>query len=286
MSFGTNSIHNGHFMHFIHPTAIIETGATLADGVHVGPYCTVSADVTLETGVRLVSHVSVAGTTHIGEGTQVFPFASLGHAPQDLKYKGEKTRLAIGKHNVIREHVTMNPGTAGGGLLTEVGDHCLFMVGAHVAHDCRIGNHVIMANNATLGGHVQIGDYAIIGGLAAIHQFVRVGKHAIIGGMSGVEHDVIPYGSVLGERANLAGLNLVGLKRRGFDRETIHTLRNAYKMLFDDETGTLLERVGKTQEHYKDAAPVQEILDFMEEKGARSLCTPRLKNAPLTLEES
>ena len=185
---------------------------------------------------------ALPGIPQIGEGTQIFPFASIGFAPQDLKYKGEKSRLVIGKQNIIREHVTMNPGTEGGGMLTSVGDNCLFMVSAHVAHDCHIGNHVILANNATLGGHVLVEDYAIIGGLAAVHQFVRVGRHAVIGGMSGVEHDVIPYGSVMGERASLAGLNLIGLKRRGFDRETIHALRNAYKMLFDAENGTLFER--------------------------------------------
>src|SRR6185369_14225842 len=149
------------------------------------------------------------GNTQIGENTKVFPFASIGHAPQDLKYKGEKSKLVIGKNNVIREHVTINPGTEGGGMLTQIGDNCLLMVGAHVAHDCRVGNNVIMANNATLGGHVLVDDFAIIGGLSAVHQFVRIGKHAIVGGMSGVENDVIPYGSVIGERASLAGLNLV-----------------------------------------------------------------------------
>jgi UDP-N-acetylglucosamine acyltransferase len=222
-----------------------------------------------------MSHVSVAGRTQVGENTKIFPFASIGHIPQDLKYRGEKSKLIIGKNNIIREHVTMNPGTEGGGMITQVGDNCLFMVGAHVAHDCRIGNNVIMANNATLGGHVFVDDYAIIGGLAAVHQFVRIGKHAIVGGMSGVENDVIPYGSVIGERASLAGLNLIGLKRRNFDRETIHALRNAYKMLFDADTGTLFERSSRVQEAYTKFPPVQEIIEFMEDKGARSLCTPR-----------
>jgi UDP-N-acetylglucosamine acyltransferase len=259
----------------IHSTAIIEKGAKIDGAAEVGPFCTVGANVTLAAGVRLVSHVSVGGLTEIGENTQIFPFASLGHAPQDLKYKGEASKLTIGSHNVIREHVTMNPGTQGGGLLTSVGNNCLFMVGAHVAHDCHIGNHVILANNATLGGHVTVEDYAIIGGLSGVHQFVRIGRNAIIGGMSGVEHDVIPYGSVLGERAALAGLNLVGLKRRGFERETIHALRNAYKMLFDDDEGTLLGRSAKVQEMYQNVEPVQEIISFMEDKGSRSICTPR-----------
>ncbi len=258
----------------IHPTAIIEKGAKITGTAKVGAFCVVGSEVTLEEGVELISHVSIGGPTSIGENTKIFPFASIGHIPQDLKYKGEKSRLVIGKNNIIREHVTMNPGTQGGGMLTQVGDNCLFMVGAHVAHDCRIGNNVIMANNATLGGHVFVDDYAIIGGLAAVHQFVRIGKHAIVGGMSGVENDVIPYGSVIGERASLAGLNLVGLKRRNFDRETIHALRNAYKMLFEADSGTLFERSAKVQEAFNKVAPVQEIIDFMEDKGARSLCTP------------
>ncbi len=262
-------------MAHLHPTAIIEDGATVADSAKVGPFCVVASEATLAAGVELVSHVCVAGHTSIGENTKIFPFASIGHAPQDLKFKGEKSKLVIGKNNIIREQVTMNPGTEGGGMITQIGDNCLFMVGAHVAHDCRIGNNVIMANNATLGGHVFIDDFAIIGGLAAVHQFVRIGKHAIIGGMSGVENDVIPYGSVIGERAALAGLNIIGLKRRNFDRETIHALRSAYKMLFDAEHGTLFERSAKVQEAFQKFMPVQEIIEFMEDKGSRSLCTPR-----------
>jgi len=259
----------------IHQTAVIEPGAKIADNVSIGAFCCVGSDVVLADGVELISHVSIAGHSEIGENTKIFPFSSIGHAPQDLKYHGEKSRLLIGKNNVIRENVTMNPGTEGGGMLTQVGDNCLFMVGSHIAHDCMVGNNVIMANNATLGGHVIVEDFAIIGGLAAVHQFVRIGKHAIIGGMSGVENDVIPYGSVIGERAALAGLNLVGLKRRNFDRETIHALRNAYKMLFDAENGTLFERSQKVQDAFKEVAPVQEIIEFMEDKGSRSLCTPK-----------
>lgn len=259
----------------IHPTAIIEKGAKIDPTAQIGPYCIVGPSVTIGANVKLYSHVCIGGITEIGEGTQVFPFASLGHAPQDLKYKGEASKLTIGSNNVIREHVTMNPGTSGGGMLTSVGNNCLFMMSTHVAHDCHIGNHVIMANNATLGGHVTVEDYAVIGGLAAVHQFVRIGKHAIIGGMSGVENDVIPYASVVGERASLAGLNLVGLKRRGFERDTIHALRNAYKMLFEEDEGTLLERTARVQEEFSTIEPVQEIISFMEDKGSRSLCTPR-----------
>jgi UDP-N-acetylglucosamine acyltransferase len=259
----------------IHPTAVIAPTAKLAADVRVGPYCVIDGNVEIGAGTVLHSHVVISGHTRIGKNNSIFPFASLGHAPQDLKFKGEKTELVIGDNNVIREHVTMNPGTEGGGKITSVGNNCLFMTASHVAHDCRVGNHVILANNATLGGHVEVGDHSIIGGLAAIHQFVRIGAHAIIGGMSGVEHDVIPYGSVMGERASLAGLNLVGLKRRGFDRDTIHGLRNAYKMLFEEESGTLAERALKTRETFGTITEVKDILAFVDDKGSRSLCVPK-----------
>jgi UDP-N-acetylglucosamine acyltransferase len=259
----------------IHPTAIIAKGAKLGANVSVGPYCVVDEHVEIGDGTKLISHVSISGRTKIGKNCTIYPFASLGQAPQDLKYAGEPSQLIIGDNNQIREQVTMNPGTQGGGMLTQVGSGCLFMVGAHVAHDCKVGNGVILANNATLAGHVEIGDNAIIGGLAAIHQFVRIGAHAMVGGMSGVEHDVIPYGSVMGERANLAGLNLVGLKRRGFDRDTIHGLRNAYKIIFEDEDGTLSERAARAQSEFGNIAQVIDILTFMNEKGSRSLCVPK-----------
>jgi UDP-N-acetylglucosamine acyltransferase len=263
----------------IHPTAIISKNAKLAADVKIGPYCVIEGDVTIGAGTTLFSHVSVAGHTTIGKNCKIYPFASLGHAPQDLKYKGEPSELVIGDNVMIREHVTMNPGTEGGGMRTSVGNNCLFMVGSHVAHDCKVANNVILANNATLAGHVEVGENAIIGGLAAIHQFVRVGPHAIVGGMSGVEHDVIPYGSVMGERANLAGLNLVGLKRRGFDRDTIHALRGAYKMLFEDNAGTLAERAERMQKEYSAVKQVMEIITFMNEKGSRSLCVPKTQHA-------
>ncbi len=259
----------------IHPTAVIADGANIASDVLIGPYCVIDADVMIGAGTVLKSHVVVTGHTSIGKNCTIYPFASLGSAPQDLKFKGEASKLTIGDNNMIREHVTMNPGTEGGGLMTSVGSHCLFMVGSHVAHDCRVGDRVIMANNATLGGHVEVGDFAIIGGLAAVHQWVRIGPHAIIGGMSGVEHDVIPYGSVMGERANLAGLNLVGLKRQGFDRETIHGLRNAYKMLFEDADGTLAERSVRTRENFGAIKEVMQVLNFVGDKGSRSLCVPK-----------
>lgn len=259
----------------IHPTAIIGKNVALAQGVSVGPYCVIEGEVSIGENTRLVSHVAIGGRTRIGKDCHIFPFASLGHAPQDLKYHGEASELVIGDGTAIREHVTMNPGTEGGGMLTRVGSHCLFMVGSHVAHDCKIGDHVILANNATLGGHVEIGDHAIIGGMSAIHQFVRIGRHAIVGGMSGVENDVIPFGSVLGERAGLAGLNLVGLKRRGFERDAIHALRNAYKLLFEDESGTLAERAGRAEKKFGGSAEVKEIIAFMTGKGSRAICVPK-----------
>ena len=258
----------------VHPTAIVEDGARLADSVVVGPYCCIGPDVTLDEGVELVSHVVVHGRTVIGVGTRIFPFASIGHQPQDLKYHGESSRLEIGCRNVIRESVTINPGTEGGGMLTKVGNDCLFMVNAHVAHDCNVGNNVILVNNVTLGGHVMIGDHAILGGLSAVHQFVRIGQHVMVGGMTGVESDIIPFGSVIGNRAYLAGLNLVGLKRRGFSREDIHALRHAYQELFENN-GTMAERTEKVAEKFADCAPVMEIISFIRAESSRSFCQPR-----------
>jgi len=261
----------------IHETAIVDPGADIANDVSIGPYCIVGADVKLGAGVVLKSHVVVDGLTEIGEGTQIYPFASIGLPPQDLKYAGEKSRLRIGRNNVIREHVTMNPGTTGGGMETRVGDNGLFMIGVHIAHDCIIGDHVIMANNATLAGHVTVGDFAVIGGLAAIHQFVRIGAHAMIGGLSGVEHDVIPFGSVMGERASLSGLNIVGLKRRGFDRETIHGIRAAYRELFEGD-GTLEQRLEQLVDEYAENVIVQQVADFVRADSKRGLVIPKSGN--------
>lgn len=259
---------------FIHPSAVIEKGATLGANVKIGPFCVVGPNVRLDDGVELKSHVVVDGHTTIGEGTVVYPFASLGHAPQDLKYKNEPTQLIIGKNNKIREHVTMNPGTVQDNSKTVVGDNCLFMMSSHVAHDCIVGNNCILANNATLAGHVELGDFVILGGLSAVHQFVRIGSHAIIGGMSGVEHDVIPYGLVKGERAHLAGLNYVGLERRGFTKDQIKDLMKAFRQLFD-KNGTLAERVSKTAGDYGDDQTVMRIIDFMQAKEGRSILQPR-----------
>lgn len=257
----------------LHATAVIEAGAKLGERVSIGPFCIVGSDVELGDDVVLQSHVVVTGRTKIGSGTRVFPFASIGHQPQDLKFHGEPSRLEIGARNTIREHVTINPGTEAGGMVTRIGDDCLLMVASHVAHDCQIGNHAIIVNNVLLGGHVEIGDFAVIGGGAAVHQFVRIGQHAMVGGMSGVEADVIPFGMVMGNRAHLAGLNLVGLKRRGFDREEIHQMRAAYRLLFAQE-GTLQERVVDVEKMFGHNALLSEVLTFLRHDSSRGLCLP------------
>lgn len=262
----------------IHPSAIVDPGARLGTGVRIGPFCLVGGEVVLEDEVVLHSHVVLAGRTRIGPRSQIFPFASIGHPPQDLKYSGEPSELVVGADNRIREHVTMNPGTEGGGMLTRVGDRCLFMMGAHVAHDCQIGDGVIMANNATLAGHVEVGAQAVIGGLSAVHQFVRIGHNAMIGGMSGVEHDVIPFGLVMGERARLHGLNMVGLKRSGYAREEILALRQAYDRLFAD-SGTIAERVaGMRAGANSGSAALESLLAFLEADSSRALCQPKGHN--------
>jgi UDP-N-acetylglucosamine acyltransferase len=258
----------------IHPTAIVAPEARLGADVVIGPFCMVDEHVTLGDGVRLHSHAVVTGHTTIGARTQIYPFAVLGHPPQDLKFRGEVSELLVGSDCTIREGVTMNPGTTGGGLVTRVGDHCLFLTQSHVAHDSRIGHHVIFSNNVMLAGHCTVGDYAIISGGAGVHQYVRIGPHAFVGGLSGVENDVIPYGMAIGNRAHLAGLNIVGLKRRAFDREQIHALRRAYRLLFADE-GTLKERLEDVAAEFHDHPQVQEVVDFVRAGGDRSICTPR-----------
>ncbi len=258
----------------IHATAVVDSKASLGKDVEIGPYCIVEGDVTLGDGVVLRSHVVVGGNTRVGTETEIYPFASIGLAPQDLKYAGENSELIIGCRNRIREYVTMNPGTTNGGMVTRVGDDCLFMTGSHVAHDCIVGDHVILANNATLGGHVTVGDYAILGGLSAVHQFARIGRHAIVGGMSGVENDVIPYGSVMGDRARLSGLNIIGLKRRKFAKQDIHNLRTAYRMLFAEE-GTLVERVDDVGAMFGGSEEIMEIIQFMRADSPRGITQPR-----------
>jgi UDP-N-acetylglucosamine acyltransferase len=258
----------------IHPTALVEDGATLGAGVRIGPFCAIGPHVVLGDGCELKSHIVVAGHTRIGARTKIFPFASIGHAPQDLTYAGEPSTLDVGEDCTIREGVTMNTGTARGTMKTIVGDRCFFLANSHVAHDCRVGNNVVLANNVMLAGHCKIGDYVILSGGAGVHQYVRIGPHAFVGGMTGVENDVIPYGMVLGNRAHLAGLNIIGLRRRGFSREQVHDLRRAYRLLFADE-GTLAERVEDVAEEFAKHPTVHEILDFIRERGDRAICTPR-----------
>lgn len=258
----------------IHPSAVVDPGARLGVDVEIGPFCVVGPDVVLGDRARLLSHVAVAGRTTIGEETEIYPFASLGHRPQDLKYHGESSTLLIGARNQIRECVMMSPGTEGGGMVTAVGNDCLFMAGCHVAHDCLIGDHVILVNNVLLGGHVTVGDHAIVGGQSAVHQFVRIGPHAMIGGMSGVEADVIPFGLVMGDRARLAGLNLVGLERRGFPKEEVRALRAAYRLLFAAE-GTFSDRLEETTRQFGEHDLVDRVLRFIRDKSSRALCRPR-----------
>lgn len=257
-----------------HPTAVIEPGASLGTGVRIGPYCVVGGEAVLGDGCLLVSHVVVAGRTTIGPRARIYPFASIGHIPQDLKYKGEPSTLIIGADCIIREGVTMNPGTAGGGSVTTVGDGGAFLANCHVGHDCRVGDNVVFSNNVMLAGHCTVGDYAILGGGAAAIQFARIGAHAFLGGMSGLENDLIPYGMALGNRAHLSGLNIIGLQRRGFSREAIHDLRRAYRLLFAAE-GTLMERVDDVAKEFADHEVVPEIVNFIRAGGKRSLCTPR-----------
>ncbi|MEM9468965.1 MAG: acyl-ACP--UDP-N-acetylglucosamine O-acyltransferase [Pseudomonadota bacterium] len=263
---------------FIHPTAIIEEGAQIGVGCSIGPYSIVGSNVVLGDNCTLKSHVNLEGHTTVGEGTTIYPFASIGSAPQDLKYHGEPSELIIGKNNTIREHVTMNPGTESGAMKTVVGDNGLFMMAVHVAHDCVVGNNVIMANNATLGGHVSVGDYALIGGLAAVHQWVRIGAYAVIGGMSGVEADVIPFGRVKGERASLAGLNLVGLERGGFDKTQIKQIQKAVTTLFNGE-GNLDKRIESVSNDFNQDELVMQIVDFAKNKEKFGLCQPAKKAA-------
>ncbi len=250
----------------IHPTAFLEPGAKLGKDVAIGPFCTVGANVHIGAGTRLVSHVVVTGHTTLGKNNIIYPFASLGHPSPDRKYKGENATLTIGDSNDIREGVTMHIGTGADKGTTRVGSHNLFMAGSHVAHDCIVGSHVILANYAQLAGHVEIADNVIIGGLSGIHQNVRVGTHAIIGGHTAVDHDVPPFASVSGRRATLKGLNLVGLRRRGFDKSLIRELDTAYDFLFDEspenEDMPLTERAEKLKRRSK-IAEVKALATFV-----------------------
>ncbi|OFW79807.1 MAG: acyl-[acyl-carrier-protein]--UDP-N-acetylglucosamine O-acyltransferase [Alphaproteobacteria bacterium RIFCSPLOWO2_01_FULL_40_26] len=258
-----------------HSSAIISPKAKIGSNVEIGAFCVVGDDVKIGDGTILKSHVIIEGDTEIGKNNVIFPFTTIGLQPQDLKFCGEKSKVIIGDNNKIREHATIHLGTQDGAMVTKIGSNCLLMVGIHIAHDCIIGDHVIMANNATLGGHVTIGDYAVIGGLSAIHQFVRIGQGAMIGGMSGVESDVIPYGTVIGERAFLAGLNLIGMKRRNISREEIHALRNFFKKLFEEKNSNFSDHANQLAKTFSTKL-VQEVADFIQSNSSRSFC--RLKS--------
>lgn len=257
----------------IHPTAIIHDGAQLGADVNIGPYCIVGQHVTLKDRVTLKSHVVIDGVSDIGADTVVHPFACLGGPPQHLAHKGEPTKLIIGERCLVRENVIMHTGTEKGGGITVAGNDCMFMAGSGIAHDCILGNNVILANQASCGGHVHVGDFVFLGGSCAVHQFARLGRYSFIGGGAIVTKDVIPYGSVWGNHARLEGLNLVGLKRRGFSRETILHLRTAYRMMFAEE-GTFQERLDDVLETYAEVPQVVEIVRFIREDSTRPICLP------------
>jgi UDP-N-acetylglucosamine acyltransferase len=258
----------------IHQTAIISSTAKIGENVKIGPYSVIGDNVELQSGVEIMAHICIDGYTVVGEQTKIFPFATIGYAPQDLKFRGEKSRLLIGKRNIIREYVTMHPGTDADAMETIIGNDNLFMIGVHIAHDCVIGNNVVMGNTATLGGHVKIEDDVIVGGLAAIHQRVRIGTAAIIGGMSGVERDVIPYGAVKGERAHLYDINTIGLRRAGVKREEILALKKAYDMIFSG-TDTLSQSVENAEKSIKGVSCVDRLIEFLKANTSRSFCLPK-----------
>ncbi|MEP3046422.1 MAG: acyl-ACP--UDP-N-acetylglucosamine O-acyltransferase [Roseibium sp.] len=258
----------------IHSTAIIEDGAVIGEGAKIGPYCVIGKDVKLAANIELKSHVVVAGDTTVGSGTMIFPFASVGHQAQDLKFQGEVATLTIGQKCIIREGVTLNPGTEGGGSSTTIGDNCAFLANSHVGHDSHLGDRVVLSNNVMIAGHVDVGDNVIFGGGSAVIQFTRVGSHAFVGGMAGLENDLIPFGLVTGNRANLGGLNLIGLKRANFPRGQIHALRAAYKALFESDEGTLRNRAQEIAAETADQPLVKIVTDFILAKEDARFCTP------------
>ena len=256
----------------IHNSSIISKKAKIGSNVKIGPFCYIGDFVQLDENVELLSNVHIEGNTTIGKGTKIFPFASIGTAPQDLKYNNEPNSLIIGERNMIREHVTINPGTVGGGGQTTIGNDCLFMISSHVAHDCKVGNNVIIANNVPLGGHVTIEDSVVIGGNSAVQQFTRVGRLAMIGGMTGVLKDVIPFGLSIGNRNYLQGLNLIGLRRKNYDNKKIMELNKAYKEIFSSEK--LHENLSKINGEFKDNELVEEVVNFIAKDKKRAICTP------------
>ena len=259
----------------IHNSSIIEKEAKIGRNVKVGPFCYVGSQVQISDGVELISNVHIEGNTKIGKGTKIFPFASIGTQPQDLKYKGESSSLEIGENNTIREYVTINPGTEGGGRKTIIGNNCLLMISSHIAHDCNIGNDVVIANNVPLGGHVTIEDSVVIGGNSAVQQFTRIGRLAMIGGMTGVLKDVIPFGLSFGNRNYLRGINLIGLKRKKYNNKAIMELNSAFKEIFSSKN--LHENLSKINGEYKDNDLVKEVINFIAKDKKRPICTPLSK---------
>ena len=259
----------------IHKTAVIDPKAKIANDVKIGPYSIIGPDVEINAGTEIQSHVFITGRTKIGLNNKIYSFASVGNDPQDLKFNGEENQLIIGNNNRIREYVTINPGTKGGGGLTKIGNNCLLMISSHIAHDCFVGNGVILANNVPLGGHAHIGDGAIIGGNSAVQQFTRIGKMAMIGGMTGVLHDVIPYGLSTGNRNSLQGLNLIGLRRAKFENKDILILSEAYKKIFKDEN--LTTNLDNLSNELKKNELVLEVVNFLEQEKKRPICTPYSK---------
>jgi UDP-N-acetylglucosamine acyltransferase len=256
----------------IHKTAVVDIAAKISSSVKIGPYCVIGPNVEIGDNTIIHSHVNISGNTIIGKDNKIFPFASIGNDPQDLKYNGEKTKLKIGDKNTIREYVTINPGTADGGGLTVVGSSCLFMISSHVAHDCIVGDNVIIANNVPLGGHAIIGESVIIGGNSAVQQFTRIGKMAMIGGMTGVLNDVIPYGLSIGNRNFLQGLNLIGLRRKEIPNKEIISLSEAYKEIF--KTNKLTENLNNLNGSLKENLLVKDVVDFINQDKKRPICTP------------
>ena len=257
----------------IHKTSVVDKKAKISNSTKIGPFCYVGPNVELADEVELISNVHIEGYTKIGKGTKIFPFASIGTQPQDLKFNNEKSSLFIGEENTIREYVTINPGTEGGGSKTIIGNNCLFMISSHVAHDCIIGNNVIIANNVPLGGHVEIEDSVVIGGNSAVQQFTRIGRLAMIGGMTGVLKDVIPFGLSIGNRNYLQGINLIGLRRKKYDNKKIIGLDKAYKEIFASKN--LHENLNKINGEYKDNELVSEVIKFIEKDKKRPICSPQ-----------
>ena len=256
----------------IHKTSVVDKNAKVSQTAEIGPYAVIGSGVEIHDEVEIHSHVNIVGDTKIGKGTKIFPFASIGTQPQDLKYKGEKSSLVIGNNNIIREYVTINPGTQGGGMITKIGNNCLFMISSHIAHDCQIGNNVVIANNVPLGGHVVIEDSVIIGGNSAVQQFTRIGRLAMVGGMTGVLKDVIPFGLSFGNRNYLKGINIIGLRRNRYENKTIMELNEAYKKIFSSKN--LHENLNKINGEFKDNKLVKEVTEFISKDKKRPICSP------------